>query len=106
MLEIAPHTIAQLNLSVYDVANYVSQKGWQAISHPNKRLLVFTGPLDDAGEPIQLVLPSQNKFGDTPIRLAEAVSLLAIVEDRTAWDILADIQEQENNGHLLRNGFS
>jgi hypothetical protein len=82
------------DLSVHSVANYAVNHGWQPVSQPNQRLMVFEKALDDCGNPIRLVLPSHEDFNDTPLRLAEAVSLLAAVEERSTEDVLADIQEK------------
>ena len=48
-------------------------------------------PVED-DEPIHLVIPNQDRFKDIPIRLADAVNLLAAVEDRSVETVLADIQ--------------
>jgi hypothetical protein len=81
-------------LSVYSVANYALNHGWQPVSQANQRLMVFEKALDDCGNPIQLVLPSHEDFKDTPLRLAEAVTLLAAVEERPTEAVLASIQER------------
>ena len=92
MLEVSPRTLAQLNLSVRDVAAYVRDRGWQQIPHKNEKLWVFQGPIDDCGHPIQLILPNRDDFGDTPLRLAQALDLLANVENCSLDRIVANIQ--------------
>jgi hypothetical protein len=82
------------DLSVRSVADYAIDRGWQSVSQPNPRLMVFEKALDDCGNPIRLVLPSHEDFNDTPLRLAEAVTLLATVEERPTDVVLADIQEK------------
>jgi len=92
MLNVSSRTLAQLNLSVRDVAAYVRDRGWQKISHKNKNLSVFEGPADDCGNPIYLILPSHDDFGDTPLRLAQAIDLLANVENCSIDRVIANIQ--------------
>jgi hypothetical protein len=92
MLEVSADRLTHLHLSVHDVATYVAGHGWHKVPHSNQRLLVFQGPLDDFGNPIYLILPSQNNFGDSHLRLAEAVELLANIEERPSEAVLADIQ--------------
>lgn len=92
MLEVSADRLTHLHLSVHDVATYVTGHGWHQVPHSNQRLLVFQGPLDDFGNPIHLILPSQNNFGDSHLRLAEAVELLADIEERPSEAVLADIQ--------------
>jgi hypothetical protein len=94
MVDIHSYKLIKLNLLVRDVIPYLNQHGWRQVLHPNEHLLVFEGPLDDYRNPIQLVLPSQDDLGDTPLRLAEAVHLLADVENRLPEAVLADIQEE------------
>jgi len=80
MIQIRPHELEALNLSVQDIAAYALHHGWQKISHPNPGLMVFQELVaveDD--EPIHLVIPNQDRFRDIPIRLADAVNLLAAV---------------------------
>ncbi|MEL6462571.1 MAG: hypothetical protein AAFX46_01620 [Cyanobacteria bacterium J06636_27] len=48
---------------IRDIVSYLHQNGWQEITHPNPRLIVFQGAADDEGNPIQLVLPSQKNAG-------------------------------------------
>jgi hypothetical protein len=94
MVDVSSYKLTKLSLSVRDVIPYLKQHGWQQIPHPNEHLLVFEGPLDDYGNPIQLVLPSRDDLGDTPLRLVEAVHLLADVENRLPEAVLGDIQEE------------
>jgi hypothetical protein len=67
-------------LHVAEVANYLQQNHWLSISHPSPRLLVFEKGVDDLGKPIQIVLPSQDDYEDTPYLLAKAVNLLSVLE--------------------------
>ena len=50
MLEHNP--ILDLNLSKQDVERYIITHGWQQIDHPNKKLQVFAGAVDNDGQPI------------------------------------------------------
>jgi hypothetical protein len=50
--------------------------------------LVFQGAVDDEGNPIQLVLPSQNTFEDSYRLLTKAVNLLAVIEDKSPQVII------------------
>jgi membrane-bound lytic murein transglycosylase B len=52
MLEISPKIVADVGLSVTDVANYLIQHGWQQVTSQNDRLQVFQGINDDLGNPI------------------------------------------------------
>lgn len=67
-------------LHVAEVAHYLEQNHWSAISHCNSRLLVFEKGIDDQGKPIQIVLPSKDEYEDRPYLLAKAVNLLSVLE--------------------------
>jgi hypothetical protein len=73
---------------VTDVVSYLHQKGWQAVNHPNPRLLVFQGDKDDTGNPIQLVLPSQNSFEDSDRLLTKAINLLAAIAEKSPRELI------------------
>jgi hypothetical protein len=82
MLKISPKIVADVGLLVTDVTKYLIQDGWQQITSQNERLQVFQGINDDLGNPIILPLPINDNFIDTPLRLSEAVNLVAFVENR------------------------
>jgi hypothetical protein len=70
------------------VVSYLQQQGWQILNHPNPRLLVFQGEKDDAGNPIQLVLPSQNTFEDSDRLLTKAINLLAAIAETSPQEMI------------------
>jgi hypothetical protein len=82
-------------LSVADVLDYLLQKGWRTIAHPNNQLYVLAGPPDDNGEPIKLLLPKKTEFDDAYLRLAEAMNLIAAVYDRSAYAVIREIMQRE-----------
>ena len=86
---------------VADVVSYLHQNSWQAIVHPNPRLLVFQGASDDRGNPLTLVLPSQNSFEDSPRLLAKAVNLLAAVEAKSPQEIIELVSQAHSNSIAL-----
>jgi hypothetical protein len=94
MLEISPQLLRQANLSVNDMAAYLTQHGWDKIPNQNQRVMIFQGVNDDFGNPIILTLPSHDSFGDTLRRLSEAVNLVAFLEDRSPESVLVDLQNR------------
>ncbi|MGJ5634477.1 hypothetical protein [Nostoc sp. CALU 1950] len=75
-------------LRVAKVVNYLQQNHWIAISHPNPRLIVFEKGVDDRGKPIQIVLPSQDDYEDTPYLLTKAVNLLSVLQSVSFQNIV------------------
>jgi hypothetical protein len=96
MLEISPKIVRDVGLSVTDVTNYLTQHGWQKITSQNDRLQVFQGINDDLGNPIILPLPINDNFIDTPLRLSEAVNLVAFVENRAPESVLIDLRDRSD----------
>jgi hypothetical protein len=96
MLEISPKIVTDVGLSVTDVTKYLIQHGWQQITSQNDRLQVFQGINDDLGNPIILPLPINDNFIDTPLRLSEAVNLVAFVENRAPESVLIDLKNRSN----------
>ena len=68
-------------IGVEDVSAYAQRLGWRLVEHPNKRMMVYEGPPDDDGHPLHLVLPRGNEYDDSGARIADAVRLLATVQD-------------------------
>ncbi|MEW6732470.1 MAG: hypothetical protein AB1489_14165 [Acidobacteriota bacterium] len=73
------------------LSSYLEKHGWKQSEHPNDRIILFKGPLDNDGEPIDLVIPKNKSFGDSYRRLAEALDVLSIIEKRPANEILNEI---------------
>ena len=91
MLEHNP--IVDLNLSEQDVKRYIISHGWKQVDHPNKKLQVFAGVLDNDGQPIRLVLPRSNDLHDTPLRIYQAVQTISDIEERPIHLVVADIEK-------------
>jgi hypothetical protein len=91
MLEHNP--ILNLNISKQDVESYIINHGWKQVEHPNKKLQVFAGVVDNDGQPIYLVLPLSNDLKDTPLRIYQAVQTISEVEERPLHLVIADIEK-------------
>lgn len=73
------------------VRSHLLKRGWQLQPYPGSELLVFGGRQDDDGQPIVQVVPSSERLRDFPLRLAELIAALSVIEDRPAGDILTDL---------------
>jgi hypothetical protein len=85
--------IIDLNLSRQDVESYILSRGWQQVEHPNHKLQVFAGSVDNDGRAIRLVLPLSNDLKDTPLRIYQAVQTISDIEDRSLNAVVADIEK-------------
>jgi hypothetical protein len=79
-------------LSANDMAFYLRHHGWQERPGKNTRITVFQGVEDDFGRPFLLMIPTNDQFRDTLLRLAEALELLAALDDCSIEDMLTKIQ--------------
>ena len=79
------------NIELKDVSRYLRKRGWNHCAHKNPKLLLFQGPNDDSGHPLQIVLPQRLDFVDSILRLTEAINTLALIEDRSSSDIIHSI---------------
>jgi hypothetical protein len=93
MAMIEHNPIIDLNLSKQDVESYILSHGWQQVEHPNHKLHVFAGLVDNDGREIRLVLPVSNDLKDTPLRIYQAVQTIADIEDRSLNAVVADIEK-------------
>ena len=75
-------------LRIAQVVKYLQQNHWIAISHPNPRLIVFEKGVDDQGKLIQIVLPNQDHYEDTPYLLTKAVNLLSVLQSVSFQNIV------------------
>ncbi len=78
---------------ISNIVSYLNQNGWQEITHPNPRLIVFQGAADDEGNPIQLLLPSQKTFEDSNRLITKAINLLAVIEEKSPHEIIGSISQ-------------
>jgi hypothetical protein len=89
-------------LSIDNFRIYLEQHGWILVYHPNKRLLVFEGPLDDNGEPIILAIPNQLKYRDAYDRFADAINILADLEQTSLEDVIQKISSLDHDTLQMR----
>jgi hypothetical protein len=93
MLRVNTKLLKDAKLSVNDMALYLRYHGWQELPKNNPRVTVFQGENDDFGRPLLLMIPSNDQFRDAVLRLAEALELLAALEDCSIEDMLTQIQD-------------
>lgn len=89
MSTVTPREVERHGLKIHDLEAYAMAQGWQPIPDPLGEFLLFNGPaVDEHQQPIRLALPTRDDFPVTPLRLAEAVNLLAALEQRSPAEVL------------------
>ena len=97
MTRISPNDSLLRTLNVEDVAAYLEFLGWVKREHPNPRLFVFQGPLDDFGEPLELWLPRHINFLDSYARIADVVNFLSAFEKIPAREVVLKIRNMDRD---------
>jgi hypothetical protein len=89
-------------LTLNNVISYLRSTGWRRVKYQDDRLIVFAK--DDPGEeqPDLVTLPARESFRDYAARIAEAVRLLADVEQTSPDAIIQKIQSVEQDVISLR----
>ncbi len=71
--------------------DYLEQHGWQAVDGDNDRILMFEKGTYDDGSPIQVVVPSSKHYVDYIRGLADAITFLTDLEERSVESIFEEI---------------
>jgi hypothetical protein len=81
-------------IHVDDVCKYLVDRGWIIRPFDQNEVIVFEGPLDDEGNPIVQLVPSSEDAPGFLLRMQELLNALAVIEERSAEQILRDIATQ------------
>lgn len=73
-----------------ELIHYLRATSWTQVERHNGRYATWHNQAGD--ERIEILLPLDPSFRDYPTRIAEALHALAVAEDRSQLDILADIE--------------
>lgn len=87
-------------ISLYDIKSFLRSKGWREVSRPNVRLSRFHGPKNDSGNPLELFLPSSDKFEDLSQRIYDAFLLLSSLYEIEPSE-LSDILKRLNRDKFM-----
>jgi len=76
-------------LDIEDITPYLKENGWRL--KQREPYFVFEGKNDDDGNPIQIVLPRGKDPEDIHRRIAETISLLSAIENRSPYEVIRAI---------------
>ncbi len=91
MTRVSPDNPYLGEIGIDDIARYLFLHSWKRTDFSSDRVVIFSGPDDDEGNSLELVLPQNMDFADARVRLADAVNLVAAVEDRSVYEVLRSI---------------
>jgi len=78
------------SLQPLDMVSYLHAKGWQETDHVDDYSSTWTLPMR-GGRGYEILLPLRASFADYAARMADALHVLAVAEDRSELDIIADL---------------
>jgi hypothetical protein len=85
------------NLLVSDIANYLHRTTWKPTKPYKKGVQVFQGPLDLNGEPLEIVLPTDEQSHDREMYIRSALNLLSALSMQTPEVIAQHIRGYERD---------
>ena len=77
-----------------NVHAYLLVHGWEPKPSPRPQVLVFKEPAGHEGEAVLQTVPANDGVSDCTDALMRVITNLAVVEDRSAVDVLNDILGQ------------
>ena len=90
---IPPDSPVLAGIELRHVTAYLGSAGWlRRADFPRPELIVFDGPPDDDGDPIQAVLPAADRTLDFRLRLSDLLRTLAVLEGRPGRDIALEMR--------------
>src|SRR5207302_920942 len=82
------------SVSVAGLRAYLEARGWSMKPFPRPHVLLFEGPSDDDGQPLQEWVPVSEQLHDYRDAVVKIITNLSVIEDRHPVDVLEDILGQ------------
>jgi hypothetical protein len=74
-----------------DLQAYLVHKGWKPVPPDRPGFLVFEEPTHGEGGPLYQFVPLDEAWEGYPAQVYDLIAALALIEDRYAGDILAEV---------------
>lgn len=78
-------------ISLDNLISYLNLNGWKKTDPSNDKIIIFEGPKDDNGRPLEIILPSSDEYQDYYRRISEAINILAVIEGENKKNIINKI---------------
>lgn len=78
-------------LPLLDLIRYLKDIGWSIAEHPNDKLIVFRGPLNDFGKPLEIAIPKNDEYQDYNSRVQDALRIIGILNGKGIQEIVNEI---------------
>lgn len=90
--------LARVNL--YDFRTYLEVNGWRRLPVKNSKWTIYK--LGSSDFPIEVILPTQDRYSDVGLRVAEAVNIVGQIEGRSPQEICQQIIGTNSDSLLVR----
>lgn len=101
-MDLTPTSALLQDLQLPSLQAYVELLGWQRVPSAPK-WVVYTGPSDDQGQPLQLVVPARPDAPDLPGYLTNAVNLLSVIQDEDPETTVRRIKNYDSDVLYVHN---
>jgi hypothetical protein len=91
-----------VSIGIPELALFLHKSGWKRVPHPNERLLVFEGPVDDFRKPLKIVLPASDDYVDSTRMIDQALSLVADLKETSTVEVIRSIRSLDRDVLTIR----
>ncbi|MDQ0059469.1 hypothetical protein [Paenibacillus harenae] len=78
-------------LPLIDLVRYLKDVGWTVSEHPNDKLIVFRGPLNDDGKPLEIAIPKNEQYQDYSSRVHDVLRIIGLMKNMNIQDIANEV---------------
>ncbi len=91
------------SVRISDLVEYLQLTGWKLTDDGNNRWLVFEGGQDAEGQPLEIVIPRNNRTPDFAIYLTNAVELLSAMSNESPQRTIRRVRLHDRDILSVRN---
>lgn len=102
-MAIIPSQLAMQNILLSDIARYLHRNTWISVKPYKKGIQVFQGPMALNGDPLEIVLPTDEQAYDREIYIQSALDLLSALNEQTPENIAQEIRGYGRDVLHIRN---
>jgi hypothetical protein len=91
MVDAGPSLAAAEGLPAPVLATYLRSTGWSVRPSRVGGVMILSKVYPEAAEPVEFILPAISGFGDERRRVADALRVVQLLEERSLLEILRDV---------------
>jgi len=101
-MKISPDNPMLTRISITDFVAHLERIGWTRLPLENRRLIIFREPTKERENPIELALPTNWQYRDALPLLANAVNLLADIQEKKTTEVILEVRSQRRDIMQIR----